>query len=221
MATCKWCGRSGFFLSVTPNGLCGNCNYSVTPDAKKRFQLIDNSIKVVMKSKNLDTKLSRLDFIIEEATYLLKYENKNIDMFSVNPSVIIKEAQKDKIEVITETLLDEYNKILSKIDVSTSFISKLNDLNKLHSKVQNYKSMPDLKIDSLEKQIKNKKHEIQLDNFMELAKKAEFKNETKKAISQYQEALYFLKNDDIDDKFQKENIKKIEEKIKELSIVKG
>lgn len=221
MATCKWCGKSGFFLSVTPNGLCGNCNYSVTFNAREKLRLIEDSIKVVMKSKNLDTKLSRLDFIIEQATYLLEYENKNINMFTINPSVIIEMANKDKIEAVIETLTEEFNKTLLKIDVTTSFTSKLNEINKLHLKIQNYKNIQNTKMDDLEKKVKNKKHEIQLDSFLEAAKKAEFKNESKKAISQYQEALYFLKNDDIEDKFQKENIEKIEEKIKELSIAKG
>jgi len=221
MATCKWCGKSGFFISVNTYGLCGDCNYLVKPEAEERFRLIRNSVKTVMKTKNLNTKLSQLDFIIEEATYLLKYENKGIRMFDTNPSVIIDSAKKDKIEAITENLSDEYSNLISKIEIANSFNTKINEINKFLLKIQNYKGIPNLEINKIEKQIINKKHELQLNNYLEAAKKAEFKNETKKAISQYQEALYFLKNDDIDDKLQKENIKKIEEKIKELSTVKG
>lgn len=216
MSTCKWCGKSGFFLSVTPNGLCGNCNYPITLNAREKFRLIEDSIKVVMKSRNLDTKLSRLDFIIEQATYLLEYENKNINMFSTNPSVIIESAKKDKVEAVRETLSEDYSNLISKIEIANSFNTKINELNKFLLKIQNYKGIQNFEINKIEKQIIDKRHELQLNNYLEAAKKAEFKNETKKAISQYQEALYFLKNDDIDDKFQKENIKNIEGKIKEL-----
>ena len=52
---------------------------------------------------------------------------------------------------------------------------------------------------------------------IEDAKKAEFKNQRKKALDKYYEALYFLKNDEIDDSLQQDHISMIESKIKELS----
>lgn len=59
-------------------------------------------------------------------------------------------------------------------------------------------------------------HETQLNAFLEEARKAEFKGNKKKALDQYKEALYFLRNDEIDDSLQAGKIKEIEKKISEL-----
>jgi len=49
-----------------------------------------------------------------------------------------------------------------------------------------------------------------LNKYLEEAGKAEFKGNLKKALDQYQEALYFLKNDDVDDILQSKEIASIE-----------
>lgn len=40
---------------------------------------------------------------------------------------------------------------------------------------------------------------VMLDGFLEVARKAEFKGDTKKAVDPYLEALFFLRDDDVDD----------------------
>ena len=52
--------------------------------------------------------------------------------------------------------------------------------------------------------------------YLEAARKAEFKGNVKKAIDQYQEALFFIRNDDIDDTQQRFEINEIETKLTEL-----
>jgi len=60
-------------------------------------------------------------------------------------------------------------------------------------------------------------HKTQLNEYIEEAKKAEFKDQKSKALDKYQEALYFLQNDEIDDSLQKENIDELKAKISELT----
>lgn len=61
-------------------------------------------------------------------------------------------------------------------------------------------------------------HRVKLDGFLEAARKAEFKGNSKKAIDQYQEALYCLRNDGIDDVGQAVEIEDVEAKLQELQV---
>ena len=70
--------------------------------------------------------------------------------------------------------------------------------------------------ETIELELKSLIHKTKLDKFLEAAKKAEFKGNKKKAIDQYQEALYFIRNDDVPDDQQGQYIEKIESKLKEL-----
>jgi hypothetical protein len=54
-------------------------------------------------------------------------------------------------------------------------------------------------LNNLENRIKAYTHKIQIKSFLDEADKAEFIGNMKKALDQYQEGLYFLKKDNIDD----------------------
>ncbi|NLE21927.1 MAG: hypothetical protein GX624_03990 [Actinobacteria bacterium] len=59
-------------------------------------------------------------------------------------------------------------------------------------------------------------HGAKLGGFIEAAEKAEFKGNKKRALDQYQEALYFLKTDDIADDSQASEIARIAAKVEKL-----
>lgn len=59
-------------------------------------------------------------------------------------------------------------------------------------------------------------HHTELEALLMKADKAEFKEEWKKALSAYQDVLYFLKHDDIPDEEQTEQIAYIEDRIAEM-----
>jgi hypothetical protein len=72
--------------------------------------------------------------------------------------------------------------------------------------------------EELERGFKYLMHRVKLDGFLEAAKKAEFKGNNKKAIDQYQEALFLIRNDDIPDDQQRVEIQQIEAKLSELGV---
>lgn len=219
MAKCKNCDRSGFFFSVDSNGLCNECAPVIMSIANHNLRVINESTKIINKSKNFKTQLSRCDLIIEIAEVMLKYENKGITTIIPSPSEMIsqyKNVVRDRI--ILENLKLDVEKGKAKFEIASTPQSKINEINKVLFKIQDYeKEIKDkTQINKTEKEINKFKHKAQLSIYLETAKKAEFKGQNKKALDQYQEALYFLKNDEIDDKFQKDNINKIENKIKDL-----
>lgn len=218
MATCKNCDKSGFFVFVNSSGLCNECSPIITSIINNNFRIISESIELIKKSKNFKTRLSRCDLILNIAEKLLEYENKGIQSIKPAPSEFISMYANIRNEIILESLKSDIEKAENKIRITDKPQSKINEINKTLLKIQDYKKeiKDKTKINKIEKEFNKTKHEAQLATYLEVAKKAEFKGQNKKALDQYQEALYFLENDKIDDKLQKDNIGKIEEKISEL-----
>lgn len=53
MAQCAYCNKKGFFLKINKLALCNKCEPVLVPMIKRHFQIIDESIEIVEKSKNL------------------------------------------------------------------------------------------------------------------------------------------------------------------------
>jgi len=219
MPQCKWCDRSGIFLSLDDNGLCNNCQTIINNEISQRMRIISESLKLVNESKNIETRISRCDLIINHIAELLKYENKNLSFIQPVPSVLLKQLNEMRENIIINTIKDDAKNIKIKVETQITINQKISILIKFLSKLNEYKIL--LKnqeiITEFERQTKRYIHKIKLTGYLEEAKKFEFKNLNKKALDQYYEALYFVKNDDIDDSLQVESIEFIENKIKLLS----
>lgn len=219
MAQCKMCGQKGFFLLVSENGLCKSCESIVVMDIQQRGRIINDCIKLVNESKNMSTQLSRYDLLREHAQALLEYEHKGIPTISPSPSQFLSEYTTNRDQIVLEGVTAEVEKALARAEIAATPRTSINEANKALLKIQEgKKELNDkAKIDQLEARIRHFSHEKQLNEYLEAARKAEFKGKKKKALDQYQEALYFLRSDDIDDSLQAEKISEIEAKISELS----
>ncbi len=219
MAQCKMCGKSGWLLSVSNEGLCGTCYAVYINDIRQHPRVIQDCINLVADSKKLDTRLSRCDLLVERARVLLQYEEIGIETIKPSPSELISNYTSARNEIIIETVKANVEKCLGKAEVAatarTAVTQANNALFKITEAREDFGNYPEF--DKLEERVKCFSHETQLNEFIEKAKKAEFKGNKKKALDQYQEALYFLKTDEIDDSMQDEHIQEIEAKIKELS----
>lgn len=219
MATCKWCGKKGLFVSVDRNGLCSSCGPAIMIEAKSRLKVIRESQEIINKSKKLDTVLSRIDTIIENGTALLKYEKAGINILDPLPSRLIKVAESSKEEAIIEFVNQEVDKFMTKAETSATPKSQITQASKALEKIADGRKMvqsPEV-FCPIERKVKTFIHVTQLNIYLDAAKKAEFKGQNKKAIDQYQEAIYFIKNDDIDDAMQAKEIGQFESKIAELT----
>jgi len=102
MPTCKWCGKSGFFLSLSNNGLCKYCDVSIVSDFKGRERVMIESTNLINTSKNPETRLRRINVMREHLTALLKYEAKDITTTVPPPSELLK-----KLDEMEETMRAE------------------------------------------------------------------------------------------------------------------
>ena len=218
MAECLWCKRSGFFLSLSKDHLCKGCVPVVLLEVSQRSRVINESAQLIENSKNLDTRLSRCDVILSNARCLLKYEEHGIGGMQPRPSDLISNCLARKDRILNEVLQGELQNLISVTSAETSSKGTLTKLTKLLLRVQGYKgnaSDPEA-LAPIEKQVRETMHATQLAIMLDGARKAEFKQQKKKALDGYYEALYFLRHDDIDDALQTDQIATISEKIRSL-----
>ena len=217
MAQCRWCDKKGLFLSVDSNGLCRECHPLIIEVESKARVLID-SMRLAHEGKTFGTRLSRCDLTIEHSEYLSKFEHKGIPTVSPSPSVILTEYRALRTELIIEEANTVADKAFGKCSVASTPSAKERALAAGILKVREVtESLEDRSLaKSLEERLRGEIHRVTLNGYLEAARKAEFKGNVKKAIDQYQEALFFIRNDNIHDTQQQSEINEIEAKLKEL-----
>ena len=115
---------------------------------------------------------------------------------------------------------EEVRKILARAELRTTPRTKITEASKAILKIQDVRKEYGLNfpvLGELETNARRFMHQVELQGFLTEAEKAEFKGNRKKALDQYQEALFFLQRDDIDDRLQKNQIGDVEAKVRELS----
>jgi hypothetical protein len=245
MAQCERCRKKGFFvfvnekglckycaaqsqcrlcekwttLLITSHGLCYDCRNIFEMDVTQRLRIMNDCEKLVDNSKNMNTRLSRCDLLLEHAQALLKYEKKKIPTIKPYPSQYLKEYTAKRSQIILEGITEVVEKALAKAQIATTLSTSITHANKALYEIQEKRQQlsDQSKLNELEYQVRTFIHATQLNVYLEAARKAEFKGQKKKALDQYQEALYFLRNDEINDSLQEKEIKEIEKKVSDLS----
>ncbi|MDD5556781.1 MAG: hypothetical protein PHN82_05965 [bacterium] len=175
-------------------------------------------MRLVREGKTFGTRLSRCDLVIEHAVHLAKFERKGVPTVSPSPSVIVSRYR----ALRTRLILDEANTVADKAREKASVASTPKARERaLAAGILKVREVAETLDDTsgvktLEQRLRHEIHRVTLDGFLEAARKAEFKGNVRKAIDQYKEALFFIRNDDIDDTQQESEISEIESKLKEL-----
>lgn len=120
MAKCKMCGRRGFFLLVSTNGLCKSCNPIVVMDVQQRGRIINDCVRLVRESKNVKTRLSRCDLLIEHARALLEYEHRGIPTVRPCPSRLLSEYSAVRDQVVFEGVTEEVQEPLGRAKIAAA-----------------------------------------------------------------------------------------------------
>ena len=221
MAECKRCGARGLFLYVSSAGICGSCEAELNIVVPNLMRIIKDSAELVNKSKNWKTRLSRCDLGIEKAEELMPLEDKGILTASPSIAQILQDFKDSREEVIRSAIEKTYEDARAKAQTAATPRSQITaakkgllNLRQVYEEVGNHPLIP-----KVANRLKEYAHGLELNTYITAAQKAEFKKNYKKALDQYQEALFFLKTDDIDDSLQADIIGKLERKIRELEDV--
>lgn len=105
--TCKYCGRSGWFLKLSNDGLCDPCTAAHVPVIVRGFEVMKESMELVRDSKNIDTRISRCGVILDNAERLLKYERRGLTPVDPLPSELIETYSALRDHLRAEKMVEE------------------------------------------------------------------------------------------------------------------
>lgn len=218
MARCKYCAKSGFFMSTDALGLCQICSATFRSEVFQKARIISESGSIIDRGKKLDTRLARCDLIIQLAEDLSRYETRGIWNLDFSPTSLRNSFIKKREELLIEDANAAATMAIEKSRHSSSAKTAIGLLSKAIIRIEGYiKEVQNTAplLDNCD-QLRAEAHRTQLCDFVNSAKKAEFKGNKKKAIDQYKEALYFLLNDDVPDERQEKAIRWLRNKVAEL-----
>lgn len=138
MSRCKYCGKSGLFLRVSNLGLCQNCGTFVTMNMKTLVKQINESVEIMKKTKNPETFITRLDFIIGNYQKLYEYERMGIIVNQTRPSVMLAELTQSRDGVITEFLENALGDLRVKLLGIKTEKAKINQIQKFRETVESF-----------------------------------------------------------------------------------
>lgn len=138
MSQCKYCGRAGLFLRVSNLGLCPNCHSFVTMNMTTLIKQINESVALMKKTKNPETFVSRLDFLIDNYQKLTKYERMGIVVNEVRPSLTLNEITTGRDDVIVEFLEDALVDLKVKLLSLKTEKAKNNQVQKFKDTVESF-----------------------------------------------------------------------------------
>jgi hypothetical protein len=218
MAKCRYCGRSGWFMSVTDNGLCTSCNPIVVRDIVQRKKDIARQASALNLPGKFENKVQRCDAAIRHLKVLADYERRGIPVRDLSPSSFLKEYQQARNRILTDGLEKLVSDALAKAEMAQTAGAKITQASRALIRLRDFtdQGAKPGHLETLERKLKDFVHTTQLNAYLRAAEKAEFKGQYKKALDQFREALYFLKHDEIDDKLQAAHIGEIEKRIAEL-----
>lgn len=106
MAKCRYCGRSGWFLSLSAYGLCRHCYPAVTREIQQRIENINDSKRKLEATVRLDEKISECHIIIQEAEALIKYEKMGFQL-PAPPTTLLRDYKSKMTEYEAEATSKE------------------------------------------------------------------------------------------------------------------
>lgn len=178
------------------------------------MRVVTESLDLVNNSKNPRTRMDRLDVAINKLSYLRSRFPHREDI-----SIALTKSFNYRPQLHTTLLQDSIEKCMDKSRMAKTLSGKVNSANKALEILRD--AVNDEYVDkTMLKQtiifIKTYINKAELEDIEVKAERYEFKENYKKALDLYQDALFFLKKDEIDDAQQKEDFKRINNKIEKM-----
>ena len=198
MATCRYCGRGGLFRSVDGNGLCTDCRRPVLLSIASTARVVTESLKLTQTGKTLVTRIGRWGTVIEHAERLVAFEQRGIPTITPPPTVVVAQAREERKRALVIGLTEDLDAAESRAELASTPTARLNAFEKVIHLAEQYQrdfsgdEPLRLELAAFEARARNRHHEVRLENMLDVAKKAEFKGQTSKAIDAYRDVLYEL-----------------------------
>ncbi len=183
-------------------------------EVSRAAEIINESSDLVDFSSNPATRLGRLELIISRAQYILsKYPHRTEFRDPLEKALAYRVPLHNKI------IEDSVQKCMDKARAARTITGKMNSAAKaleiLREALDN-EYADKVKVKKSARTVRFFMYQEELKNITTKAEKFEFKANYKKALDAYQDALFFLKQEDIGEPQQADDIQRIEKKIEEM-----
>jgi len=220
MGHCKLCDRKGFRVSVGNDGLCESCRPRVAISVGSRLRVVNDSTKLVVESKNYETRLSRCKLAMDHLSDIKReYEDRSITVMSPRAADILAKLRSEYPTLVQQAVEQIVKEAKQKADVASTPTAKGNAFGKgalALGKLREQESGFDEAIQSAEQEMRKSIDRVRATSIIDDGQKAEFKGNSKKALDRYLEALYLVLVDKTDDREQREMIATLEANITRL-----
>lgn len=222
MATCSICRKSGIFLALDKFNACNNCKTKIYPVLERQFEILNDCLTLIQTSKNIKTRLGRIDFAKGILAEFLVYEKNGYKGFMAKTKstvpFMIEELEKLPEIIFNEAVELEFKLAMSKAEIAKTGKSKVAATNKGIEKIAalaiDLGECPMMRGKILE--LRTYGCRAMYDEMVYNAEKYEFKGNKKKALDLYQDTLFFVMKDEIEDTQQREIMDFLNRKISEL-----
>jgi len=155
MAKCKYCGRSGWFLKVTANGLCKACDPTITQDILNRSRSLNYFLRTAEQSSEWNSKVECYGTVLEHAEVLARYEERGIPTIEPLPSVLVRDYKDKRDITVRKGLEAEIEEVQEEIRTNKNTKVNTKRLGRFLEQIRKFKSLltkPNL-LDDLEKKL--------------------------------------------------------------------
>jgi len=167
------------------------------PEVDSNMRVILESIDLFRKTKNQETARSRYNLALERLENLLQRFPHRSDWQD-----LLEGLQQEGRAVLQASLAASIAKQVEKAGIAKTVSTKITYLNRALmelSEARNSGEYDEEWINTQRASLEELVHNTELGKLLETAERYEFKEDWKKALSAYQDVLFFLKKDNIDD----------------------
>ncbi len=218
MAKCLYCNKKGWFLSVDNNGLCVECHDTYLPGIVNDCRIVAESGKIIAKTKNVETLLSRAKIAIECCKRLQEFSDKGVPTLTPEPREVAREIAQIAAEAAEREINDTLFQARQTFEDATTDTGKLGGYNKGIKRLD--KLMNELDdVSSMELAIETLRRERDSSAITLKVRKADLliaQSKENRAKDVLIEALHLLTHDATDDDLQKQEREKIVRKLRDL-----
>ena len=218
MGICRNCDDRGWFLKIDGNGLCPKCRVEVLPDILRRGEIIEQSLAIAQKTKNVATLLSRSSLIVDHCRHLERFHAKGIPTITPPPAEFRRSIEAAIRSAVAEAVDAEIYAARQKAENATTDSGKLGGygkgIEKLTKLMDEVVDVSDLELGV--ERLRRERDGLRFDLLGRKAEVAKAKGQSKKAVDLWIEAIMALRHDTTPDSEQADRIRRAEVAIRDL-----
>lgn len=214
MAACKWCGRTGWFLTTSKNGLCSKCKTTVQAKVEYLTRAVNESLAVVNREdESLDMRLKGCQAAVKYLREMVPLNEKGVVELKIPPQEWVARIYMQERKLVRTHIKDLYQYTVEILPEKENPTERADRLQYVLSQVEQYKTH----LGEANAMVWNRRIEEKLSAVLvERAEKAHDVGQKTVAIDQYLEALDMLRTDDAGNPAITSRMNTIKKRIREL-----